>query len=115
MYTHLSRHGHFGTYEGRTLQSSSSSSPTRPESDHPALPAGITSWKKRGLSWTSTSTVVASTCPSERPGGEVPIATNGGLQTALSRLYTQGTQLVLVTSVDHPDIREARGELGGRS
>jgi hypothetical protein len=54
----------------------------------------------------------------QRPGGEVPIATNGGLQTALSRLRTQCTQctqLVLVTSVDYPDLRKKRGELGGRS
>jgi hypothetical protein len=38
----------------------------------------------------------------QRPEEEVPTATNGGLQTALSRLHTKGTQLVLVTSVDYP-------------
>jgi hypothetical protein len=51
----------------------------------------------------------------QRPEEEVPTATNGGLQTALSRLHTKGTQLVLVTSVDYPDLWEAHGELGDRS
>jgi hypothetical protein len=48
---------------------------------------------------TSTLTVVASICPVP---GEDPIATNGGQQTALSRLHTNGA------------LWEAHGELVGR-